>query len=335
MWIKRALVGIRLGMMAALLFTASQAAAGPVNDKSSEAQAVLYNQLVASTKYVSSVNRLDSVGDLAGLDHQAADDFVLSACTGSCNVTTVTVEGRYEGSGSGVASSVNLQFYTDEASLPSTLIYQEVISGTALGYLDTGDFVMTMTTPLKLANGTYWVSVQANINYSVALRTWLWGENPAQATSESAWQNPLDGYGTGCKTWAPRVSVCERQSSTDDKDLAFKLDGDLNGGNPEPVLLRLVPNRAPPGTPGLLLEVRGYNFVPTSVVRWDVSDRVTTYVNSNRLLTDITPEDLASPSMGGVSVSVFNPLLLGGDGGLSDVLPFYIVYTALTPIIRK
>ncbi len=338
MWIKRALVGIRLGVMVAILLTANQAAAGPVSDaridQPAEPQVDLYSQLVDSTKYVSSVNR-EAVADI--LDNQAADDFVLSTCTGSCNVTTVTAYGRHEGSGTGVVSSFNVQFYTNESSLPETLIYQEVVSGTALSRpaVEPGNFVMTMTMPPRLANGTYWVSVQANIDFSQTGRTWLWGENPTQFFSESAWKNPLNGYGKGCINWAPRVTVCKYPSATDDKDLAFKVEGDTNGGNPEPKLLRLIPNRAPPGTPGLLLEARGYNFVPTSVVRWAGTDRVTTYVNSNRLQADVTPGDLASASLGGVSVSVFSPALLGGDGGLSDVLPFYIVYTTLMPIIRK
>jgi hypothetical protein len=340
MWIRRARVGIRLGVLAAILLTAPHAAAEPVSeariDQPAEPQVDLYSQLVVSTKFVSSVNR-EEAADF--LDHQAADDFVLSTCTGSCNVTTVTAYGRHEGSGTGVVSSFNVQFYTNENSLPETLIYEEVISGTALSRpaVEPGNFVMTMTTPPKLANGTYWVSVQANIDFSQTGRTWLWGENPTQSFGESAWKNPLNGYGKGCINWAPRVTVCKYPSATDDKDLSFKVEGDTNGGNPKPTLLHLIPNHAPPGTPGLLLEARGYNFVPTSVVRWAGTDRVTTYVNSTRLLADVTPGDLASPSPrpGGVSVSVFNPPLLGGDGGFSDVLPFFIESTAFLPIIHK
>jgi len=80
--------------------------------------------------------------------------------------------------------------------------------------------------------------------------------------------------------------------------------------NPAPTLTSLSPNAAFKGDPAFALTVTGTNFVPTSVVRWNGADRVTTFVSSTQLKAAILNSDLATDGM--IDVTVFNPVPGGG-----------------------
>jgi hypothetical protein len=89
--------------------------------------------------------------------------------------------------------------------------------------------------------------------------------------------------------------------------------------NPMPAITSLSPSSATAGRPGLTLSVSGDNFINGSVVRWNGSDRATTFVRSSLLSAEITEADLSAP--GAVNITVFNP---APGGGLSNVASFRI-----------
>ena len=86
--------------------------------------------------------------------------------------------------------------------------------------------------------------------------------------------------------------------------LAFAID------NPVPTLSSLSTTNVTGGGAAFTLTVLGSNFVPSSVVRWNGSDRTTTYVSSSELQAAIPASDLATG--GDVQVTVFNPAPVGG-----------------------
>jgi len=92
----------------------------------------------------------------------------------------------------------------------------------------------------------------------------------------------------------------------------------------EPRITALVPSFVVLGSPGFALQVTGNNFVPGSVVRWNGSDRTTTYVSATELHASVISADLAS--QGSIPVSVSNP-----GGSLSHAVPFDV--RALPPSI--
>ena len=147
-------------------------------------------------------------------DNQAADDFV---ATGNWIVTTVEVGGVYF-NGPGPAASVNVWFYADAAGLPGT----EVYSALAVVPVDTaGSFVITLPVAAVLAPGTYWVSVQANQDFT-PFGQWGWTERTVASNSPSAWRNPGGGFGTPCTSWGARVGTCGVGTQP---DLIFRLQG--------------------------------------------------------------------------------------------------------------
>ena len=95
--------------------------------------------------------------------------------------------------------------------------------------------------------------------------------------------------------------------------LAFAID------NPAPTLSSLSATNVTGGGAAFTLTVLGSDFVPSSVVRWNGSDRTTTYVSSAELQAAIPASDLANGS--DVPVTVFNP---APAGGLTSALTVHV-----------
>jgi hypothetical protein len=101
-------------------------------------------------------------------DNQGADDFVVQAGQ-TWNVKQVKATGQYF-SGPGPAVSFNVSIYSDASTLPGGLF----ASFTDVAYAEaSGIFSMTLPTSVVLASGTYWLSVQANMDFTPA-GEWGW-----------------------------------------------------------------------------------------------------------------------------------------------------------------
>ena len=104
------------------------------------------------------------------------------------------------------------------------------------------------------------------------------------------------------------------------------------GANPVPTISVLFPSCVPAGEQLVdavdnQLTVVGTNFVPSSVVRWNGSDRPTTSNGSiNGLSAQISASDIASA--GTATVTVFNP---AAGGGSSNSVTFTITAGAVNP----
>jgi len=90
-----------------------------------------------------------------------------------------------------------------------------------------------------------------------------------------------------------------------------------------PVLSSIDPSSVPAGSSAFTLTVNGTNFVSGSTVRWNGSNRTTTFVNASQLRASILDGNIASP--GTASVTVANP-----GGSTSNALTFTISPPLLT-----
>jgi hypothetical protein len=175
--------------------------------------ATCYNQrsadsgnLIVSSNFEKANNAVDS---------QAADDFKLST---TCNLKTTAVDGGYfnaNGPAPGPADSVNVTFYKNKNGKPGVVI--KTFKGLAFNDPDgTGSF--KVKTKITLDPGHYWISVQPNINFTNTSSEWGWAINTAIKGAEARWQNPKDGFGTGCTSYAS-IGKCIGV----DGDLSFSL----------------------------------------------------------------------------------------------------------------
>ncbi len=100
--------------------------------------------------------------------------------------------------------------------------------------------------------------------------------------------------------------------------------------NPAPTVTSLAPNSIASGSSAFALTVNGTGFVPNSVVRWNGSDRTTTFVSATQVTAALTAADVASA--GTAKVRVFNPAPIGG---LSGELDFTILQTNPVPTLTS
>ncbi|HLY18919.1 MAG TPA: FG-GAP-like repeat-containing protein [Bryobacteraceae bacterium] len=101
--------------------------------------------------------------------------------------------------------------------------------------------------------------------------------------------------------------------------------------NPVPVVNQpLLPAAVQPGAPGLSLTVNGTAFVPGSVIYWNGTPRVTTYIGNSRLSATLTAADLAVPGTGWVSVVNPSP-----GGGQSNVVWLPVGYPSPAPVLTS
>jgi uncharacterized repeat protein (TIGR01451 family) len=149
-------------------------------------------------------------------DDQAADDFAVPPSDGAWRIETIEIPGGYW-NGTGPLGSVNVWFYGDVGGLPGGLVFSQ------LGLVPTsdvgGDLVLDLPSPPTLLPGTYWLSVQANMDILVGGQ-WGWDRRVVQSYSPFAWRNPGNGFGTGCTTWGAS-GTC----GLADPDLLFRLSG--------------------------------------------------------------------------------------------------------------
>lgn len=136
------------------------------------------------------------------LSNQAADDFSIGCCSEGFLIETVKVMGEYS-AGGGPASSFNVYFYRDAAgNVPGQLIF----SATNRPYVGTPPDFSIDVGNVFVDTQRYWVSVQAVMDSSTNGQ-WFWHNRTSQLFSGAVWQNPGDGYGTGCLVWN-RKNTC-------------------------------------------------------------------------------------------------------------------------------
>lgn len=96
--------------------------------------------------------------------------------------------------------------------------------------------------------------------------------------------------------------------------------------NPVPSIETLIPQGATAGDPGLTLEIKGANFLASSIVQWNGGDRPTTFISDTRLEAALSAADLAGAGPAGVTV--VNP---APGGGASNTAIFEVAAPGQNP----
>lgn len=200
--------------VAALCLSSSGAFAG-----CSTGMGTLYDQ---NTNWGSAVPSSNFGGTV--YDSAAVDDFVVPSTAGEWWLCEIDVTGAYV-DGSSAAQSVTVTFYKDRRGKPGPILgngYDTFV----IACTDTnGSFACPL--PFKKghnlavrvrAGHRYWVSVVANCTGSCT--GWGWTENTIVQNDPAMWENPGNGYATGCAAWQ-QLASCGFGSA----DFAFSLKG--------------------------------------------------------------------------------------------------------------
>src|SRR3954470_21954389 len=158
-------------------------------------------------------------------DSQLADDCTVPAGDG-WSVDTVDVAGVYF-NGSGPAESFAVRFYADSGGSPGTMVSEQLGQSYTL---NGDDFTIGLDSPVSLAPGTYWFSVQARMDFPTG-GEFGWTDRTVVSGTGAQWENPGGGFGTGCSTWTD-IDSCFG-GLNDGGDLVFSLSGSSGGGGPQ------------------------------------------------------------------------------------------------------
>ncbi len=174
---------------------------------------------------------------------------------------------------------------------------------------------LTSLSPSSAAAGSAGLTLTVSGTNFVSDTTVLWNGSPRTTTFVSAAQLTASLAAADLATGGTaQVTV---SNPTPGGGTSGSLTFTIN--NPAPALTSLSPSSATAGSAGLTLTVSGSNFVSSSVVRWNGSNRSTTFVSSTQLRAAIPAADLATATT--AQVAVLNP---APGGGTSSALVFTV-----------
>ena len=151
---------------------------------------------------------------------QVADDFTVTGGQ-TWKIQQIDVAGVDHGPG---VPMVTVEIFADAGGVPGSQVAAVMRKPTA--EVD-GDLVMKLGNPgaITLTSGTYWLSVYADMDF-FSHNEWFWAIRSVQSGSAAVYQNPGNGWGTGCTGWSNMVAC---QPSAPGPDLVFDLRGHLVG----------------------------------------------------------------------------------------------------------
>jgi hypothetical protein len=153
-------------------------------------------------------------------DCRAADDFTVPVADVQWDLSSLVVPGAYF-PGTGPTPLADVEFFVDAGGQPgaASCSYIGLVAG--VDFIDdgTGNLSITLPSVCALSAGDYWVSVRADMDQATGGQ-WRWQERSAQTGAVFAWENPGDGFGTGCTSWTP-AGACGANAP----DLLFSLSG--------------------------------------------------------------------------------------------------------------
>lgn len=177
-------------------------------------RAILWTQMTPSDGLIASQ---DFEASFNAYDCKGADDFVVA--DGPWTVGIVKFLGGYW-NGTGPAQGFNIEFYNNNAGIPGT----SIVSFTNLPYTAVAVgtiFEFTVYIPAQVfANGHYWISIQARMDYSIGGQYGWQPHTPPQVQNQRHWINPGGGFGS-YTSWTPGTTVWPDQSA---RDLCFQLE---------------------------------------------------------------------------------------------------------------
>lgn len=186
---------------------------------------ILYDQV--SSAGTAGITSQDFETAYDAYDAQGGDDFVIPAGE-TWTIDYVAVVGSF--SVAGPCNTVNVYFYADGGGIPGA----PVCTYMGVAPLDGNDpnLAANLPTDCVLGEGTYYFSVQSQQDFGTSGQ-WYWYESTSANGTAWVWQNPGNGFGTGCTSWADG-NTCLTASYG--PDLAFLLGGTGGGGGEVPTV---------------------------------------------------------------------------------------------------
>lgn len=163
-------------------------------------------------------------------DTRAADDFLIPEGL-LWLIKSVKVFGTFEGAAPDTIQSLDVVFYEDEEGFPGAIVERCNFVNILPVDINDPSFLIELPKPCILNPGEYWMSVRANMLF-LPNGQWFWNERTTQTLNPFVWENPGNGFNTGCTSYAYASIECGASFP----DLTFQLMGDEQEFPKVPVL---------------------------------------------------------------------------------------------------
>jgi uncharacterized protein YdgA (DUF945 family) len=222
------------------------------------------------------------------------------------------------------SGGISADWWTGTAPQPKTITVDDIYVVTLPGYESSG---VLLSSAFDGWEGVQWQSVSwdaaagGSTNVCVRTRTADLADQLAGASWSDCYGNSGSGFMGVNRRWIQyQLELTTSDPSTSpvfDEVRITYLPG--TPGDPVPVITTLVPASVTAGGPGFTLTVNGSDFITGSMVRWNGTDRVTTFVSATQVTATISAADITVA--GTAQVTVFNP---APGGGISNDQTFTI-----------
>jgi len=157
-------------------------------------EAVLWNQI--GSPGTSSISSQNFEAALDPYDDAGADDFTIP--TGRrWRIKGIRAVGVYVGSGPCASETVTFYRNNGPGGGPGTVIAARTGTGTDVA----GTITLALSPSVNIpVAGTFWVSFVCNMDFTPGGQ-WYWSDRTILTGTAAKWQNPGDGFLTGCITW--------------------------------------------------------------------------------------------------------------------------------------
>lgn len=135
----------------------------------------------------------------AAFDCEMADDFVVPG-SGQATVCQISIVGSYTQAPDPTALVI-LRLYEDAGGLPGNEIFFDFVNLATADPGFSGDITIETFEPPALNGGQkYWASVQLDMDFT-PFGQFFWGTATDGNDDPYVFQNPGDGFATGCTSW--------------------------------------------------------------------------------------------------------------------------------------
>jgi hypothetical protein len=198
---------------AATVFQSKHAADGTLNVPSNGE--TLYSQLDDPTGSAFTDQAFEA--SYAAYDGTGADDFQVTAASG-WDISVINTPGAFVPALGQVPFFINNAFYADGGGAPGAVLAGCDNPGNTDFTTDgTGDLSINVSCNAPM--GTAWVSQNVRIDFN-PFGQHFWATRNTAVGNAGVWQNPGDGFGSGCVTWS-NAATCGQTGA----DMLFELLG--------------------------------------------------------------------------------------------------------------
>jgi len=136
----------------------------------------------------------------AAFDSEMADDFVVPG-SGQAIVCEVSIVGSYTAVPSNPGNLVLVRIYDDNGGMPDNELFFDFIPLSVADPSLTGNITVALSGAPALMGGTkYWISLQLDMDFTPEGQ-FFWSTATDGNDDPYVFQNPGDGFATGCTAW--------------------------------------------------------------------------------------------------------------------------------------